>query len=132
MDDDEDHQILTKKQPISTTRTIEETKKNTSTLQSIIDSKWESHQNDNDHKHKNFDDEPLPVGNYGTRQRTSSHHSDTQSKRIVSTNYHAHDLDEFEKLEQYAEEHPSMISTASYVEQVVLKDQQMKVRNPES
>ncbi|CAF1620168.1 unnamed protein product, partial [Didymodactylos carnosus] len=32
------------------------------------------------------------------------------------------DLDDFEKLEQYAEEHPSMISTASYVDQIVFND----------
>ena len=88
-----------------------------SSIQTLIDSKWNDHQDEEEVEEEEF---------YTTRQRTSSRSSSVQSKVILPSQQHPHhrqDLDDFEKLEQYAEEHPSMISTASYVEQVVLRDQ---------
>ena len=73
-------------------------------IQSLIEFKWNAHEPE--------EEEEL----YTVRQRTSSRSSGTVPS------HHRQDLDDFEKLEQYAEEHPSMISTASYVEQVVLKE----------
>lgn len=83
-----------------------------SQLQSLIDLKWNNKQNDQDEEIEEEEEEEIFI------KRTSS-------RSMIPPK---HDLDEFEKLEQYAEEHPSMISTASYVDQVVFKDHQRKVK----
>ncbi|CAF1039542.1 unnamed protein product, partial [Adineta steineri] len=94
-------------------------------LQTMIDTKWNTYKTSFHHSddeqdiinHDDDDDEDLYTN---TRHRTSSRSSGIQSK--ISIIHPKKDLDDFEKLEQYAEEHPSMISTASYVEKVVFKD----------
>ncbi|UJR08917.1 hypothetical protein I4U23_013170 [Adineta vaga] len=104
-----------------------------SNIQTVIDTKWNTYksslhhsEDEQDINHGNDDarnDDDDEIDLYSTaRQRTSSRSSGIQSK--VSYVQPKKDLDDFEKIEQYVEEHPSMISTASYVEKVVFKDHQ--------
>ncbi|CAF4850877.1 unnamed protein product [Rotaria sp. Silwood1] len=93
-----------------------------SNIQTMIDSKWNAYKTSfhhNEQEQIDDDDDDLYSTN---RQRTSSRSSAIQSK--ISLVQPKKDLDEFEKLEQYAEEHPSMISTASYVDKVVFNNDQ--------
>ncbi|CAF4681251.1 unnamed protein product, partial [Rotaria sp. Silwood2] len=100
-----------------------------SNIQTMIDSKWNAYktsfqhnEQEQVHEDDDNDDDDLYCTN---RQRTSSRSNAIQSKILVVQP--KKDLDEFEKLEQYAEEHPSMISTASFVDKVVFNnDQQSK------
>ncbi|CAF3839922.1 unnamed protein product [Rotaria magnacalcarata] len=94
-----------------------------SNIQTMIESKWNAYKTSFQHNEEEQVDDDDDEHLYSTsRQRTSSRSSAIQSK--VSSVQPKKDLDEFEKLEQYAEEHPSMISTASFVDKVVFNDDQ--------
>ncbi|CAF1390477.1 unnamed protein product [Rotaria sordida] len=99
-----------------------------SNIQTMINSKWNAYKTSfyhNEEEDQQLDDDDNDDLYSNNRQRTSSRSSTIQSK--ISLVQPKKDLDEFEKLEQYAEEHPSMISTASYVDNVVFNnDQQSK------
>ena len=71
------------------------------TIEILIESKWNAHEPEEE--------------SFSARQHTSSR------SRGTVLSHHRQDLDDFEKLAQHAEEHPSMISTTSHVDQVVLK-----------
>ncbi|CAF0967282.1 unnamed protein product [Adineta ricciae] len=130
--DDEDDLLIkyqSKKPPMEINKTDNNDKFH-STIQTMIDTKWNTYKSsfrptEDEPNVNNVDDDEDDddIDLYSTaRQRTSSRSSGTQSK--VSYVQPKKDLDDFEKIEQYAEEHPSMISTASYVEKVVFKDHQ--------
>lgn len=86
LDDDEDHQILMKKCAVPSTRFDEPSKKILPNVSKLIESKWNQHYEE-ERDQQDLDEEPFSTGGRG-RQRTSSHHSDIQSKQILSTNHH--------------------------------------------